>query len=637
MALPEVHDQADAVAARIVEVTGGHIVLGLPLGLGKASRIANALYARAVADPSIRLDISTALTLEPPSWSSDMERRFVEPLNERLFGGYEQLAYAQALRDGELSDNITVSEFFLLAGRWLGVPAAQQAYVSANYTHAAGYLLDRGVNVIAQLVARRGGGADARYSLSCNTDITLDLLPALEGRGQKFLLVGEVSSALPFMGGDAVLAASRFHYLLETPNAEPRLFAPPKEPVSKADHAIGIHAASLVKDGGTLQIGIGSLGDAFTAGLIMRHLEPDLFRETLRRLCHGSVPDDRETGPFQSGVYAASEMFVDGFMELYREGILKRRSADGALLHAGFFLSSEEFYAWLRELPDADRDLFQMRSISFVNELHGDEVRKRADRIDARFVNSAMMATLLGETISDTLEDGRVVSGVGGQYNFVAQAFALNGARSIITLNATRKVKGKRQTRIVSSYGSVTIPRHLRDIFITEYGVADLRGVSDRECIATMVSIADAQFQDDLLQQARQAKKIEDDFLIALERRNNTLGFVSEALRPAIEAGCCQSFPFGSAFTAEERKLLPALALLRDRTASGPSLVRTVGEAILKRVPGGRHEAELARMGFGIDDSLEAKFYRRLLVWALEQCDQDAGREMNQAAGVHAS
>ena len=626
MALPEIHGDADAVAARIVEATGGNIVLGLPLGLGKASSIANALYARAVADPSIRLEISTALTLEPPSWSSDMERRFIEPLNKRLFAGYERLAYAQALHDGELPDNITVSEFFLLAGRWLGVPAAQQAYVSANYTHAAGYLLDRGVNVIAQLVAKRGDGADARYSLSCNTDITLDLLPALEARGQKFLLVGEVNSALPFMGGDAALPASHFHHVLETPGAEPRLFAPPKEPVSEADHAIGIHAASLVKDGGTLQIGIGSLGDAFTAGLIMRHREPDLFCETLRRLCHGTIPEDRHTGRFETGVYAASEMFVDGFMELYREGILKRQARDGALLHAGFFLGSEEFYAWLRELPDADRDLFQMRGISFVNELHGDEVRKRADRTDARFVNSAMMATLLGETISDTLDDGRVVSGVGGQYNFVAQAFTLQSARSIITLNATRKVKGKRQTRIVSSYGSVTIPRHLRDIFITEYGVADLRGASDRDCIATMVSIADAQFQDGLLQQARHGKKIEDSFRIAIERRNNTPDLISEALRPAIEAGYCQSFPFGTAFTAEERKLLPALALLRDRTASRLSLVRTVGEAFLRRVPGGRHDAEIARMGFGANDSLEAKLYRRLLVWALEQCDQVGAR-----------
>lgn len=99
----------------------------------------------------------------------------------------------------------------------------------------------------------------------------------------------------------------------------------------------------------------------------------------------------------------------------------------GALLHAGFFLGSEEFYVWLRELPDAKRDLSRCAaspsSTFFTARRH-----KRPDRVDARFVNSAMMTTLLGETVSDTLEDGRVVSGAGGHYNFVAQAFALDRA-----------------------------------------------------------------------------------------------------------------------------------------------------------------------------------------------------------------
>jgi Acetyl-CoA hydrolase len=65
-------------------------------------------------------------------------------------------------------------------------------------------------------------------------------------------------------------------------------------------------------------------------------------------------------------------------------------------------------------------------------------------RIDARFVNNAMMATLMGAAISDGLENGQVVSGVGGQYNFVAQAFALAGARSVLTVEATRQVGASR-------------------------------------------------------------------------------------------------------------------------------------------------------------------------------------------------
>ena len=87
-----------------------------------------------------------------------------------------------------------------------------------------------------------------------------------------------------------------------------------------------------------------------------------------------------------------------------------------------------------------------------------------------------MMLTTLGAAISDGLADGRVVSGVGGQYNFVAMAHALPGARSMLCVRSTRRKDGRLSSNIVTSYGHCTIPRHLRDIAITEYGIADLRG-----------------------------------------------------------------------------------------------------------------------------------------------------------------
>ena len=156
-------------------------------------------------------------------------------------------------------------------------------------------------------------------------------------------------------------------------------------------------------------------------------------------------------------------MFVEGLLDLYRAGILKRE-VDGAVLHAGFFLGSRAFYRALREMPRDVADKFRMTSISYVNELYGDEDAKRRARVNARFINDAMMATVLGDVISDGLEDGRIVSGVGGQYNFVAQGFALEGARSVIMLRATRTAKGKTQSNIRWRYGHTTIPRHLRDI-----------------------------------------------------------------------------------------------------------------------------------------------------------------------------
>ena len=148
-------------------------------------------------------------------------------------------------------------------------------------------------------------------------------------------------------------------------------------------------------------------------------------------------------------------MFVEGFLDLMRAGILKRE-VDGSLLQAAFFLGSRAFYRALREMPEAERAKLRMTAVSYVNELYGDEPAKRRARVKARFVNNAMMVTLLGAVVSDALEDGRVVSGVGGQYNFIAQAFALADARSVIILRATRRAEP--QDRAPTSAGTTATP-----------------------------------------------------------------------------------------------------------------------------------------------------------------------------------
>ena len=94
-------------------------------------------------------------------------------------------------------------------------------------------------------------------------------------------------------------------------------------------------------------------------------------------------------------------------------------------MHAGFLLGPRSFYAALNALPESERRLFDMRGVAFINQLYGDDLPLRvAQRNHARFVNTTMMLTTLGAAVSDGLADGRVVSGVGGQYNFVAMAHA---------------------------------------------------------------------------------------------------------------------------------------------------------------------------------------------------------------------
>jgi Acetyl-CoA hydrolase/transferase C-terminal domain len=604
-----------AVAETIIARVGRRIVLALPLGLGKANHIVNALVERAINDAALHLTIVTALTLEVPHPAGELERRFYAPATARLFGDYPTLRYAQALRDGSLPDNIEVEEFFLLAGRWRSIPRAQQRYISANYTDALGYLLQRGVNVVAQLIAADPAGTTTHYSLSCNPDITPDLLRVRQRGDAPFLFVGQLNSQLPYMsGGEALVAADAFDLLLSGPLTDFELYSLPARPVSLPEWAIGLHAARLIVDGGTLQIGIGSIGDALARALILRQRDNALFRRLATAIdCSGSAAlfDD---GPFETGLYGASEMLVEGFVHLEQAGVIKR-SVDGALVHAGFFLGSRDFYSLLRDMPEAHRRRFAMMPVSFTNTLLGDVDARRRARVHARFVNNAMIATLLGAVTSDGTEDGRVVSGVGGQFDFVEQAFALPGARSLIALNATRGSGARLESNIRYSYGHTTIPRHRRDIVVTEYGVADLRGRSDADVIAAMLAISDSRFQDELLDSARRTGKIPRDYQIPERFRDNTPQRLREALGAAFDAGTLPRFPWGSDFTDVEQRLLPALQQLQDATGSRSAMLQLLWQGI--RSTAADHAAELRRLQLDRPAQLRDWVYRWLVLGAL--------------------
>ena len=614
--MPKLFSDPEAIAEDIIRDVGTNLVVGLPLGLGKANHVINAIYARAVADRSINLTFFSALTLEKPRPSSLLEQRFIGPVINRLFGGYPDLTYANALHAGELPPNISVIEFFFLAGKWLHVPYAQQHYISANYTHASSYLLTRGLNVVTQLVAKRVVDGAARYSLSCNTDTTLDILRARSEGRASFKLIGQVNSELPFMPGAGDLRGDEFSAVLDSPETDFPLFAPPAEPISDTKYAIGLHAAGLVPDGGTLQIGIGQVGDALAQGLIVRHRNNAQFHGIMKRLTPGTEqPSELQTGPFERGLYGVSEMLFEAFLGLIDAGILKRE-VDGVALHGAFFLGPKSFYRALREMPAEQLARIQMMPVSFTNQLYGGEDAKRRARVDARFVNNAMMATLMGAAISDGLEDGQGVSGVGGQYNFVAQAFALEGARSILALEATRQAGAKTHSNIRWNYGHQTIPRHLRDVFVTEYGVADVRGKSDAETIAAMLQVTDSRFQDELAKTAKDAGKLAKNFEIPPAHRDNYPERITNALKPAREAGLLPSFPFGSDFTDVEQRLIPALQLLREAQQAPLLLPGLLWQGVTQPPDASSREC-LARLGLDRPKTFAERAYRALVSAAL--------------------
>ncbi|TVQ34301.1 MAG: acetyl-CoA hydrolase [Wenzhouxiangella sp.] len=614
----------DELVEKVVLQVGKHIVLGLPLGLGKPNRLVNAFYRRACAEPGLRLDIVTALSLDTPQPGHWLEARLMEPIVERQFGkDYPRLEYQVALAGEGPPDNITLTEFYFQSGAALGKASLQRRYISSNYTHVARDLIDRGINVTAQLIA--GPDTTGRFSLSCNPDVSLELVRRVRAMPDRTLFsIGQIHPDLPFMHGDAIVEPDFFSEVIDVDPAQ-TLFALPRMPVSVQDHAVGFHASRLVADGGTLQIGIGSLSDALVHSLMLRHRAADEHRRLRDRLAGKPCSLEAEGG-FEQGLFGASEMFMDGFMHLYQAGILKREVFDdielqqranagelvdergtGALMDGGFFLGSSGFYAFLRGLDESERPRFRMHGVDRINHLYGgSEALEVAQRRHARFINSCMMVTATGAAVSDGLADHQVISGVGGQYNFVAMAHAMDDGRSVLMLRAARGSDHDRTSNIVWEYPHVTIPRHLRDLVVTEYGVAELRGKTDEECIKALIEIMEAPFQDALADKARAAGKLDKRWRIPDRARNNTPARLDQQFADQRER--FPDYPFGSDFTATEQRLIPALSRLKRLSASKPRLLK----ALLRGRPA-EHQEALARLGLDQPENLTERLYARLV------------------------
>lgn len=722
---PRHQSEAEQLVDEVIASVGPDITLGLPLGLGKPHRFVNALYQRACRDSSIRLHIVTALSLLAPGGSSSLEKRFMGPFAERLYGRIPELAYARDVAGKKLPGNVRVSEFFFKAGSYLNHTGQQRNYICTNYTHAVRDLLSLGVNVVAQMVAPAPVGVEGeqgKVSLSSNPDLTLDLIPLMREQARDsarpVVIVGEINSHLPYMANHAAVPEDTFDFLLDNPDTDYPLFSAPQMNVSPEDHLIGFYASSLLRDGGTLQVGIGSLGAALVHSTILRHRDNAAWRRVhdhLRIAEHFPVAA-REGGvePFSQGLYGCSEMMVDGFLHLLDAGVLTREVYDhaplqelvnrgrigpdvslqtldvlreeglissplrardlrwltrfgilrddvdlrggrlllgnysvepdldnnetrqaletrgigrhltgGVVMHGGFYVGPESFYQRLRDLSDDEQRKICMTSVNYINHLYdhayGHQRLKAAQRVHGRFINSAMMYTLNGAAVSDGLDDGRVVSGVGGQYNFVAMAHELPGARSILCLRATRSSHGDMVSNIVFSYGHCTIPRHLRDIVITEYGIADLRGQPDEEVYLRLIRIADSRFQEELLRQAQKAGKVDPSFRIPEGWRKNTPESVREATSlPGLDSAF-PAFPFGCDFTDEELVLGRALKTLKAATATRRGKLATLWRALRSGDDAHAYRSYLERMSLDPARGLRERLDRKLVIHGLRR------------------
>ena len=112
-----IEQAVDDVLARLP----AHIHMGLPLGLGKPNHFVNALYRRIAQLPERRLTIYTALCLGRPSLGDGLQKRFLEPFTERVFGDYPELDLLADLRRDNLPGNIHIQQFFMQPGSLLNL------------------------------------------------------------------------------------------------------------------------------------------------------------------------------------------------------------------------------------------------------------------------------------------------------------------------------------------------------------------------------------------------------------------------------------------------------------------------------------------------------------------------------------
>ncbi len=287
------------------------------------------------------------------------------------------------------------------------------------------------------------------------------------GRDPNRLLLIEVNPHLPRTRSlspdfDNTIPVELIDVLVEADGIPFALEEPPPDDVDKA---IAQNALRFITSGTTLQTGIGTIPSMVAAGLA--------------------------AGPLD-GLGIHSEMFTTGLMRLHQAGKVTNSAKgifDGVSVTT-FALGTAELYQWLDE-----NEQVAFLDVDVVND--PTTIRRNADLVS---INGALSVDLYGQIVADAI-DGRQISGVGGHEDFVAGAELRADAHSLICLRSTVEVTGTPTSRIVGKLpeGSiVSTPRHHTGVVVTEFGAAELRGLTVRERAHALVDIAHPEHRQEL-------------------------------------------------------------------------------------------------------------------------------------------
>ncbi len=296
----------------------------------------------------------------------------------------------------------------------------------------------------------------------CSLGVSVDVVRAAVDTAR--VVIAEVNPRMPRTHGDAFVNVSRLAELVEVDHPIPEL-AP--EPMGDVERAIGRNVASLVRDGDTLQTGIGAIPNAVLAAL----------------------SDHRDLG-------VHTEMFSDGVVDLVERGVITnaRKSIHRGKLVTSFVMGTKRLYDFVD-----DNAMIEMHPSDYVNDPF---VIARHRGMVA--INSALSVDLTGQVCADSI-GSKFYSGVGGQVDFIRGASRAPEGRAILALPSTAKNGTISRITVELAAGSgVTTTRNDVQYVVTEHGYASLHGLTVRQRVRALVGIAHPRFRDALFAGARE-------------------------------------------------------------------------------------------------------------------------------------
>ncbi|MBP6743602.1 acetyl-CoA hydrolase/transferase family protein [bacterium] len=290
----------------------------------------------------------------------------------------------------------------------------------------------------------------------CSYGVSVDC--TIAARRKARIVIAEVNKQMPRTLGRAFVHIDKFDYVVECDRALPELLA---DAPTEVEVAIGRNVASLIEDGATLQLGIGSIPNAILLQL----------------------GDKRDLG-------IHSEMLSDGVIDLIEKGVITNdaKTVLPGKIAVSFVIGSRRLYEFVNDNP-----LFEFQTSDYINDPF---LISQNNKMTA--INSALQIDVTGQVAADSIGD-YLYSGVGGQVDFIRGAARAKNGKAIIALPSTAKqgTVSRIVANLVIGSGVVTSRADVHYV-VTEFGIAQLYGKTLKERMQALISIAHPDFREKL-------------------------------------------------------------------------------------------------------------------------------------------